>query len=167
MKTVSLCLVCLSVLMFASTRQPVNAQDASRALPVTSDSKQNVTSQTGKLVIQPQFDDAYRFSEGLAAVKIGDKWGFIDKTGKLVIPPQFESISESYENEARSFKSFSEGLAAVKLGENKWGYIDKTGKFVIPPKFASVTSFSEGVARVWIGNKSGYIDKTGKFIIFQ
>jgi hypothetical protein len=153
--------------MFASTRQPVNAQDASRALPVTSDSKQNVTSQTGKLVIQPQFDDAYRFSEGLAAVKIGDKWGFIDKTGKLVIPPQFESISESYENEARSFKSFSEGLAAVKLGENKWGYIDKTGKFVIPPKFASVTSFSEGVARVWIGNKSGYIDKTGKFIIFQ
>jgi hypothetical protein len=153
--------------MFASTRQPVNAQDASRALPVTSDSKQNVTSQTGKLVIQPQFDDAYRFSEGLAAVKIGDKWGFIDKTGKLVIPPQFESISESYENEARSFKTFSEGVAGVQVGEKKWGYIDKTGKFVIPPKFEFVTNFSEGVARVWIGNKSGYIDKTGKFIIFQ
>ena len=31
--------------------------------------------------------------------------------------------------------SFSEGVAGVKVGENKWGYIDKTGKFVIQPQF--------------------------------
>jgi WG containing repeat len=39
----------------------------------------------GKLVIKPQFDAAWSFYEDLAAVKIGEKWGYIDRTGKLVI----------------------------------------------------------------------------------
>ncbi len=30
-------------------------------------------------VIKPQFDGAWPFSEGLAAVKIGDKYGYISK----------------------------------------------------------------------------------------
>jgi len=113
MKTVNFCLVCLSVLMFASISQSVKARDTSRALPVTHNSKQNVTPQTGKLVISPQFNQAYPFSQGLAAVKIGDKWGYIDKTGKFVIQPQFNYA-----------QSFSEGLAAVKIG-GKWGYISR------------------------------------------
>ncbi len=48
---------------------------------------------TGHFVINPQFDFAWIFSEGLAAVLIGDeetgKWGYIDKTGHFVINPQF------------------------------------------------------------------------------
>ena len=32
---------------------------------------------TGTFVINPQFDRAWSFSEGLAAVRIGGKWGFI------------------------------------------------------------------------------------------
>src|SRR5882724_3631450 len=42
------------------------------------------------------------------------KAGYIDKTGKLVIQPQYEGSSAS---------SFSEGLAAVEVGD-KWGFID-------------------------------------------
>jgi serine/threonine-protein kinase len=50
---------------------------------------------TGKLVISPQFDDAYHFNgKGLAPVMIGDyehwKWGYIDTTGKIVFEPQFK-----------------------------------------------------------------------------
>ena len=66
-----------------------------------------------------QFDEAKRFSEGLAAVRIGDektgKWGFIERTGKVVVTPQFDFASK-----------FSEGLAAVRIGDDKtgrWGYI--------------------------------------------
>ena len=28
--------------------------------------------------------------EGLASVKIGDKWGYIDTIGKTIIKPQFD-----------------------------------------------------------------------------
>jgi hypothetical protein len=55
--------------------------------------------------------------EGLAAVKIGAKWGYIDNTGKLVIEPQFEFAD-----------AFNQGLGLT----HAWGevaYIDQTGKF--------------------------------------
>jgi len=46
---------------------------------------------TGKLVIQPQFDGAAPFSDGLAKVGMGKypdtKIGYIDKTGKYVWEP--------------------------------------------------------------------------------
>ena len=70
---------------------------------------------TGTFVINPQFDDAFPFSEGLAHVRIGDyqtgKAGFIDKTGAFVINPQFDFAA-----------SFSDGLAHVRIG-GKWGFI--------------------------------------------
>jgi WG containing repeat len=34
-------------------------------------------SKQSTIVIQPQFDYAYSFSEGLAPVKIGDQYGYI------------------------------------------------------------------------------------------
>ena len=52
---------------------------------------------------------ANSFREGLALVKEGGKWGYIEKTGKMVISPQFSECGQ-----------FVEGLAAVKVG-NKWG----------------------------------------------
>ena len=60
---------------------------------------------TGEFVINPQFGNAGRFSEGLAHVDIGVfgyKWGYINKAGERVIKPQFYRA-----------ESFSEGLAAV------------------------------------------------------
>lgn len=41
----------------------------------SSDAEQNEI----EYVIKPQFDGAWSFSEGLARVKIGDKWGYINK----------------------------------------------------------------------------------------
>lgn len=39
-------------------------------------------------MIEPKYDLTSHFSDGLAAVKIGDKWGYIDKSGKMVIAPR-------------------------------------------------------------------------------
>ena len=58
---------------------------------------------SGKVVIEPQFDEERAFSEGLAQVEKDGKWGFIDKSGKVVIEPQFDWVSD-----------FSEGLAKVR-----------------------------------------------------
>ncbi len=47
----------------------------------------------GKVVVEPQFDRAENFSEGLAAVRVGGRrgtCGYIDKTGKFAINPQFD-----------------------------------------------------------------------------
>ena len=42
------------------------------------------------------------FSEGLACIKVNDKYGYIDKTGKFVIEPQFDFA-----------QNFSDGLALI------------------------------------------------------
>ena len=126
--------------------------------------------EAGKLVINPMFEGASSFREGLAAVCVGKgcyggllneeekKWGYIDKTGATVIAPQFD---QTYD--------FHEGLAGVSMGK-KWGYIDKAGKFLINPQFDWVGDFDHGIAPVTIRRgqsdpgRSGYIDKTGKYI---
>ena len=96
---------------------------------------------------QSEFDQAYDFVDGLAAVQTGSttseygslrddgKWGYIDNTGKYAINPQF--------GRAASFGS--NGLAAVNLGykynpdgpntQGKWGFIDKNGKYAVNPQF--------------------------------
>jgi hypothetical protein len=110
---------------------------------------------TGNLVIELKFEDAGSFRDGMAVVRVGEKWGYIDNTGKFVIQPRFDSA-----------KSFQDGMAAVRIG-GKWGYIDKTGKMLIEPFDApfGIHSISEGLVAVRIGEKWGYIDKTGKFVI--
>lgn len=72
------------------------------------------------------FDYVWSFGEGLVAVKLNGKWGFIDKSGKIVIESKFDSGGH-----------FSEGLAGVGLN-GKWGFIDKNGEFVIEPKFDDI-----------------------------
>lgn len=103
----------------------------------------------GKYIINPQFDDAGNFSDGLAAVKMG-KWGFVDKTGKIVINPQFDEAN-----------AFSEGLAVIKLS-GRFGYTDKNGQLVINPQFERAQAFSEGLAGIRMGGRWGFVDKTGK-----
>lgn len=99
------------------------------------------------------------FHEGLAVIKIKDKFGYIDINGKTVINPQFEGI-----------KNFSDGIAAVSIKKDKdseavWGYIDKKGKYIINPQFKSANSFKEGMALVGDGKKFGFIDKKGLYVI--
>jgi hypothetical protein len=100
--------------------------------------------------VTPEFENAYRFSEGLAPVKLNGKWGYIHRDGTMAIAPQFEGA-----------RGFSEGLAPVVSG-GAFEYIDTTGKVVVEPIYADALEFSEGLAAVWLNWKWGYIDSTGK-----
>jgi len=118
--------------------------------------------QRGKTAIEPRFDDAHSFAEGLAAVEVGfrveggrktgGKWGYIAHDGTFAIAPQFEDA-----------RPFSDGLAEVSSASGKWGYIDKHGAFVIAPRYEETTQFSEGLALVQNDEgESWYIDKAGR-----
>jgi predicted DNA-binding WGR domain protein len=107
----------------------------------------------GKVVIEPQFDEAEFFNEGLARVQMNNKWGYINKEGKIVIEPQFKNGFD-----------FNEGLARVQMND-KWGYINKEGKVVIKLQFYSASDFNEGLARVEMNDKWGYINKEGKVVV--
>lgn len=78
------------------------------------------------MVVKPEFDEALRFSEGLAAVKIGNTFGYISKDGKVVIPPQFNWADE-----------FTDGIAMIEIGKNiiknKVVYINREGRYVWEP----------------------------------
>jgi TPR repeat protein len=57
---------------------------------------------TGKWIIQPQYENAWQFSEGLALVRMNEKnaisnrYAFIDSTGKMIIPPMFDGSDNYY-----------------------------------------------------------------------
>lgn len=77
------------------------------------------------------YTDAKIFTSGEpAAVKVDDKWGWIDINGEEYIGPQYEDA-----------QSFSLGLAPV-LVDGIWGYINKDNKIVIAPEFESAQAFS-------------------------
>ena len=42
---------------------------------------------TGRIVINPQFDEARDFANGLAKVQTGAGYGYVDKTGRYVYNP--------------------------------------------------------------------------------
>lgn len=92
-------------------------------------------------------------ADGLALVKLDNKWGVVDKTGAYIVPPKFDDAT-----------AFSEGLSFVKLGVS-WGAIDKSGQIVIPAVFNSAGSMKNGAA--WFSTVEGYgfINADGKVII--
>ena len=89
-----------------------------------------VNRQTKQEVIPARFEQASPFSEGLAAVSIDGRYGYIDGRGEVVIAPGFDLAGHFYQ-----------GLAEVLVG-NKAGVINRKGKFVVEPKFKRAIPFT-------------------------
>lgn len=120
------------------------------------------------LVIPYQYEYADEFKEGLAIVRMNGRYGAIDSLGKTIIPIKFKQWIRPYSeglaiyaennhwNDGLQYGfinkegntvikprwdeaySFSEGLAAVKVGDydsGKWGIIDTFGNYVVKPKY--------------------------------
>ncbi len=105
------------------------------------------------------FQAAKAFTQGLGAVKMEGKWGYIrlleknDPGFELAIPLIYEAA-----------EPFSEDLAAVK-SEGKYGYIDRNGKIVIQPQFEEAHYFSQGLAAVKDAEGWYFIDSLGSRVI--
>lgn len=107
----------------------------------------------GGFVIPPAYDAVGVPSEGLVAVRKGNKWGFLSRSGRAEIPFTFDAV-----------KPFSQGVASVQNGSN-WTYIDRKGEVLSKAAFTDIGTFSEGLAWVNTGEKIGFIDTSGQFLI--
>ncbi len=126
---------------------------------------------TGKVVIEPQYDNELKFSDGLARVYVGGKVGYIDTAGKLVISPKATltkgsgDFAQEYSLAAAITGDFSEGLAPYTM-DGKHGYVDRSGAVAIPAQFHEAGDFHDGVALIRTPTGDyGLIDRTGKFLI--
>ena len=73
----------------------------------------------GEYVINPQFDHARNFHEGLAKVTIGNGRGYVNRDGEIVINPIFDSAGD-----------FGNGLGLV-IDDDECGFISKDGQYII------------------------------------
>ncbi len=142
------------------------------------------------VLVAPTFAEpmaAARANQPFAAVRIGDRWGYMGPDGKLAIRFLYSRARDFSENLAavsvngkfgfidkagtmmipfayEDAGSFSSGLAPAKYN-GKYGYIDKNANWVIEPTYEFADQFSEGLARVVVSGKIGFIDTTGTMVI--
>jgi hypothetical protein len=149
----------------------------------------NLPAQSGLVyLVKPEFDYLDSYNEGLAVVKKGNLYGFIDKTGRIVIDFKFSNA-----------RSFNEGVSAAEIKNSGWGLIDKKGNFITPmykyiyyysggffrfetaegktgflrpdgtiainPEFEEAGSIVEGYTYIKKNGRYGYINSEGKIII--
>ena len=89
------------------------------------------------------WDRSCYLNEGLAAVKRGSLWGYVNAQGQAVVPPRYDGAF-----------AFSQGRAAVNRG-GRWGYIDLTGREVIPLRYADARVFgTDGFAEVTMDGRT-------------
>jgi len=117
-------------------------------------------------IIKPQFQWAGDFSDSLAPVQMGEKFGYINKRGKFVVDAQYEDAH-----------SFVKGKAAVKLN-GKYGYIDVAGKVISPFEILTIDTipaqtetdsikfeFFENLAGAFINGAYGFVNRSGEVVI--
>jgi hypothetical protein len=115
-------------------------------------------------VIQPVFDAIEPFSEGFAAAKKDNQYGYIDTNGKWIFN-QVVSINENYFLTS-DFRPFTNGLAIVKVGQESYSFLTPQGKIAFDQKFKTATPFNaDGYAIVATEQGPAVIDKKGNFVV--
>ena len=130
------------------------------------DNYYNFINSKGELLNNKKYDKVMPFSEGLAAVSVNDKWGFVNTKGEYAIRPKYVGFAIGY---------FNEGLANVGVEVNSfgfptsWVFIDPEGKEILGPYY-NAGPFSNGYAEVAIvsegeDSRFGFIDRSGLFVL--
>ncbi len=163
---VFVCLILLSTMIACSGNEDRDTMAAETETQHAG--KWGYIDRAGNMVIEPQFDCAWNFSEGLAPVNVGRQLGYIDWRGNLVIEPQFAYWQVEPFPKDRQYGDhdiyFYDGYARI-LKDGKYGFIDSNGNVAIEPVFDQAMHFSDGLAPVLIDGKWGFIDTNGYLAI--
>ena len=141
---------------------------------------------TGKICIEPLYNEVEDFKEGYALAEKDNLYGYINKAGRVKIDFQYtdassfsqqtaivqqhktsflidhaaKKISADYDDIA----DFVENTAIVKKN-NLYGAINHSGEEIIKSSFFGLSDFTENVAAFMQNNKYGFINKQGFTVI--
>lgn len=104
---------------------------------------------TGEIVIEAkEYQKAWIFSEGLAAVVKDGMIGFINRNNEVVIP--FKFPLPKYDDEDISYV-FHDGYCVMTDINGRVGLIDKKGEWVVEPEYEYILSPVNGYREVYDG----------------
>lgn len=116
---------------------------------------------TGKVIIEPKYDHAWVFSDGLASVEEDGYIKFIDATGKVVIDKKIAYVPnmDGY--------MFHGGYCVIMSNDNELcGLMDKTGELVLPMEYKDITPNSDHTMwTVTKGQEMAALDKDLKTVL--
>lgn len=121
---------------------------------------------TGGIAIEPQFEFASSFYNGLAVAGSSDATGIIDTSGEYVIEPQFMAL----------VWSTSENVGLAYTEEDSYCVVDENGEYIVSgfdnigaQLYAYVSDSdifgSAGLLPVSDNGKWGFVDKEGEYVI--
>ena len=89
------------------------------------------------------------FNDGVAAIKKGNQWAFINEKGTITVSFRNDLVSTKKDNNNYPiFKNNRCLISQEKDGISYFGYIDKSGNTVITPQFLNAFNFNNDVAIV-------------------
>ena len=125
-----------------------------------------INTKTGDIVINAKSNDyekAWVFSEGLAAVMKDGKVGFVDANNKLVIPFRFD-----YSDKCRTYEIgylFHDGYCVMSNKDGKFGLIDISGNWVVEPEYDELWNAHKTGNRIVVNDgKHGVLDSCGNVV---
>lgn len=99
--------------------------------------------------IDKKYDYVEDFYDGIARVRLDNKWGFINENGDTIVEVEYDYVGH-----------YSNNLATVGLN-GKYGYVDANGSVVIELKYCETRSFHNDFAKIKLNDEYGYVDTNG------
>ena len=115
---------------------------------------------TGRIVIKPQFEKAWNFSEGIAATYQDGIITFIREDGT----PAFTTTFKVTLNGTSSFQ-YHYGYCVMSTPEGKWGLIDRDGNWHVQPIYNAINAPYHGFRTVTDGEKFGLMTYDGNMVL--
>lgn len=141
---------------------------------------------TGTIVIKCKYSEVQPFANGVAIVKQGEKYGFINEKGKPVgngiayssitnYPgtnnylvsvggKKSDDTSKSKTRRLLNLDNFA-GSCLVNVMDAKWGIVSNTGETILPIEYSEISSLKNGVAHVIKNKVWGLIGENMKLIV--
>lgn len=173
---------------------PDSAVTSMSLFPITQGGLWGYIDSTGTPVIQPRFNRAFHFYDGMALVETDSGFGYINQEGEFAVEPRFEDgwhfagdVAPVQANGKWGFIDRSGDMVVdpqfdlrpetyveadyqprqhhLMLSEGRYGYRSNAGDTVIEPRFDQAWYFSDGLARVKVDGQWGFIDPEGDLVI--